>query len=184
MATTPTGRSEKLQYSTRNGKKLMENNGDQIVKNIRTRLGRCNLTKVFLAVDFDVHGHGHGSQSMGNKKTAAGFQRKTNIYKRLADEFDLLTFDASVDYARAHAAQNSMAVAAAEMSILSAASSLYPLVDRGTFVAVVAREWAQPMLTLNIADTMRPPRCHEFSLPGLLMSGGKFIYRSDDDAEA
>lgn len=77
----------------------MENHGEIIVRTIRNRLKLCNLTKIFLAVDFDTK-HGHGSQSMHNK--GPGLQRKKLIYDRILAEFDVVVLDAAEDYPRVH----------------------------------------------------------------------------------
>ena len=69
--------------------------------------------------------------------------------------YTVLLFDADQEYPRAAAVGNAMAVAAAELTILSRASYFVPLVHAGRFVITAQMENNQPFLTENVEPRAR-----------------------------
>ena len=110
------------------------------------------LNRVFLAVDFFEF----GSQSTDERKEGDHRKILMDIYKKIEDEFEVIKFDAKVDYPHAFEAQNGMAIAAAEMTIMSMASRFVPLVKAGSFVIQVETERKHPDYTLDLRDGAAP----------------------------
>ena len=137
-------RSEKAHSSNGMWRNLTAS-GDAIIAAVSDALAHCRLTQVFLAVDFLEH----GSQSLSK---GAGWERRfgsalVEQYRRIQTRFNSIHFQPEHDYKEAHSASNAMAIAAAELSIMSRAAAFVPIVGSGFFVTTVQDERRSPAIT-------------------------------------
>ena len=120
---------------------------EKVLHGINQTLSKCNLTRVFLAVDF----LDFGSQSGAHK---GGAQRETllSTYFAIQTHFNTVVFDPAKNYPAAFAVNNAMAIAAVEMIIMSLSVAFHPLVGAGSFVLQTQQEHTHPQYTLPAVE--------------------------------
>lgn len=129
--------------------------GDRIIFAIQEALRICNLKIVYFGVDFRKYG-----TSTKYKKNEGGNEAMNAQLDRITTQLEskgstVLLFDADKDYPRAAAVGNAMAIAAAELTVMSRASYFMPLVRAGRFALTVQMENNQPILTENVEPRTR-----------------------------
>ena len=137
--------------------------GDKIIAAIARVLKECKLAKVFLAVDF----LSHGTQSRADATSTAGARRQAGLmeqHRRILEAFDVVTFSPAEDFPVAFKASNAMALAAAELTIISRASVIVPVVRSGFFLDTAISESSRPVMTAQAALS-RAAKC---SVSGIL----------------
>ena len=134
-------RSEKI-HPDKRSLWALEDSTNRIAYATIKALKLCGLNYVYFGIDFSKF----GTSSMRTKGDRVDhmFKQLERITHELEQKgYTVLLFDAYVDYPRAASAGNGMAVAAAELTIMSRASLFVPLVKSGSFVQYIEMEATQ-----------------------------------------
>lgn len=132
--------------------------GDRVAFAIETASAWCrksggsddeseSVSTVYFGLDFAEFGT--SSTKFGGEKTRMWRQLERITARLVGQGYTVLRFDPAVDYPKAAAAGNNMAVAAAELTIMSRASIVLPLVKAGLYVGTLLNEHLIPTMTAN-----------------------------------
>ena len=112
-----------------------------------------SISTVYFGLDFAEFGTSSALYSnrstLGGKKTRMWRQLERITARLVGQGYTVLRFDPAVDYPKAAAAGNNMAVGAAELTIMSRASIVLPLVQSGLYVGTLMKEHRLPIVTAN-----------------------------------
>ena len=141
--------------------------GDRVAFAIETAAAWCrksggsdgeskSVSAVYFGLDFAEFGT--SSTHFGGKKTRMWRQLERITARLVGQGYTVLRFDPAVDYPKAAAAGNNMAVGAAELTIMSRASIVLPLVQSGLYVGTLMKEHLLPTTTAN--TPVQPSACN------------------------
>eukprot|EP00039_Didymoeca_costata_P012645 m.183088 g.183088 ORF g.183088 m.183088 type:complete len:175 (+) comp15539_c0_seq6:529-1053(+) len=118
---------------------------DKVIRIMQELKEACSADKIFFATDFFSK---YGTHSHDLHKWLPVDQLRIE-FARVVKTLDAVTFDPLIDYPVATAANNSMAIAAVELTIMSRASSFLPIVKSGAFVDTIEKESQNPRVTAS-----------------------------------
>ena len=149
--------------------------GDRVAFAIETAAAWCRKSggsngesergsTVYFGLDFADFGtssaHYSNSSALGGQKTRMWRQLERITARLVGQGYSVLRFNPAVDYPKAAAAGNNMAVGAAELTIMSRASIVLPLVQAGFYVGTLMKEHRIPTMT-----TKTPARASVCNVP-------------------